>query len=255
MFGQLRTTTDEQGEPWFVGKDVADALGYEAARNAIAAHVDDEDKLTHQISASGQMRNVTFINESGLYSLVMSSKLPSAKVFKRWVTSEALPSIRKHGMYATDITIDKMLEDPDAFIGVLVKYKEERQKRLQMEIEMQKQQKAIEQMKPVNEYANRILNSKSTVTVTQIAQDYGMSSREMNKMLHDLGIQYKVNGQWIVYQQYKSKGYVHSRTFDFTHHSGQRDSRMLTEWTQSGRLFLYNSLKARGILPLIERHL
>lgn len=98
-FGQVRTMTDEKGEPWFVGKDVADALGYEAARNAIAKHVDDEDKLTHQISASGQTRTMTIINESGLYSLVMSSQLESAKRFKRWVTSEVLPTIRRTGGY------------------------------------------------------------------------------------------------------------------------------------------------------------
>ena len=97
-FGQLRTI-DDNGEPWFIGKDVAEALGYEASRNAITKHVDDEDKLTHQISASGQNRNMTVINESGLYSLILSSKLPTAKKFKRWVTSEVLPAIRKHGNY------------------------------------------------------------------------------------------------------------------------------------------------------------
>ena len=98
-FGQVRTAVID-GEPWFVGKDVADALGYGAARNAIAAHVDEEDKLTHRFSASGQRREMTIINESGLYSLVLSSKLPTAKKFKRWVTSEVLPAIRKTGSYS-----------------------------------------------------------------------------------------------------------------------------------------------------------
>ena len=97
-FGSIRTVTIDN-EPWFVGKDVADILGYEASRNAIANHVDDEDKLTHQISAAGQNRNMTLINESGLYSLILSSKLPNTKKFKRWVTSEVLPSIRKTGSY------------------------------------------------------------------------------------------------------------------------------------------------------------
>ena len=97
-FGNVRVV-NVAGEPWFVGKDVAEALGYEVSRNAIAQHVDDEDKLTHQISASGQNRNMTIINESGLYSLIMSSKLPQAKSFKRWVTSEVLPAIRKAGSY------------------------------------------------------------------------------------------------------------------------------------------------------------
>lgn len=97
-FGQIRTVVINN-EPWFVGKDVAGILGYAAERNAIAAHVDDEDKLTHQISASGQMREVTIINESGLYSLILSSKLPTAKQFKHWVTSDVLPAIRKTGKY------------------------------------------------------------------------------------------------------------------------------------------------------------
>ena len=97
-FGNIRII-EKNGEPWFIGKDVAEALGYEASRNAITKHVDDEDKLTHQISASGQNRNMTVINESGLYSLILSSKLPNAKKFKRWVTSEVLPAIRKHGNY------------------------------------------------------------------------------------------------------------------------------------------------------------
>ena len=97
-FGNIRII-EKNGEPWFIGKDVAEALGYEASRNAITKHVDDEEKLTHQISASGQNRNMTVINESGLYSLILSSKLPTAKKFKRWVTSEVLPAIRKHGNY------------------------------------------------------------------------------------------------------------------------------------------------------------
>lgn len=97
-FGNIRII-EKDGEPWFVGKDIAEALGYERADNAIRTHVEDEDKLTHQISASGQNRNMTIINESGLYSLVLSSKLPSAKQFKRWVTSEVLPTIRKTGSY------------------------------------------------------------------------------------------------------------------------------------------------------------
>ena len=99
-FGNIRIS-DKNGEPWFIGKDVAEALGYEASRNAITKHVDDEDKLTHQISASGQNRNMTVINESGLYSLILSSKLPTAKKFKRWVTHEVLPAIRKTGIYKT----------------------------------------------------------------------------------------------------------------------------------------------------------
>lgn len=98
-FGSIRTVMIEN-EPWLVGKDVADALGYEASRNALALHVDDEDKLTHQISASGQRREMILINESGMYALIFGSKLPTAKKFKRWVTSEVLPTLRRTGSYS-----------------------------------------------------------------------------------------------------------------------------------------------------------
>ena len=101
-FGEIRTMTDEKGEPFFVGSDVALRLGYTDPQKAIKMHIDDEDKLTRQIVVSGQMRNVIVINESGLYALILSSKLPQAKAFKRWVTSEVLPQIRKTGSEKSD---------------------------------------------------------------------------------------------------------------------------------------------------------
>ncbi len=115
-FGEIRTV-EIGGEPWFVGKDVAQALGYAAERNAISAHVDEEDKLTHQINAAGQMRDMTLINESGVYALVFGSKLESAKRFKRWITSEVLPQIRKTGSYGSmsqleilQISVNRLVE-------------------------------------------------------------------------------------------------------------------------------------------------
>ena len=108
-FGSIRTVTIEN-EPWFVGKDVAEVLGYQNGSRDINRHVDDEDKLTHQISAAGQNRNMTLINESGLYSLILSSKLPNAKKFKRWVTSEVLPSIRKTGSYGKPMSELEILQ-------------------------------------------------------------------------------------------------------------------------------------------------
>lgn len=110
QFGEIRTVTINH-EPWFVGKDVAEALGYERADNAIRNHVDEEDKLMHQISASGQNRGMYIINESGLYSLIMASKLPTAKQFKRWVTSEVLPSIRKQGSYTQPDMTNQMIDN------------------------------------------------------------------------------------------------------------------------------------------------
>lgn len=119
QFGQVRVITKD-GEPWFVGKDVAEILGYKDTDYAIRAHVDEEDKLIRGFTGSGQNRNMICINESGLYSLILSSKLPGAKQFKKWVTSDVLPSIRKHGMYATD----ELINNPDFLIAAATKIKE-----------------------------------------------------------------------------------------------------------------------------------
>ncbi|WP_200692087.1 Bro-N domain-containing protein, partial [Staphylococcus aureus] len=131
----VRTLTVNE-EPYFVGKDVADILGYKNGSRDINAHVDAEDKLTYQISTAGQRRNQTIINESGLYSLIFSSKLESAKRFKRWVTSDVLPAIRKHGIYATDNVIEQTLKDPDYIITVLTEYKKEKEQNLLLQQEI-----------------------------------------------------------------------------------------------------------------------
>lgn len=157
-------------EPYFVGKDIAVILGYGDTDKAIRRHVDSEDKLTRQFGGSGQRRKMGIINESGLYSLIIASKLPSAKRFKRWVTSDVLPSIRKHGMYATDKVIDQALADPDSMIRVLTELKKEREQRLLAERE-------ADEFRPKARYYDMILQNKSLLTITSIAKDYGMSAR------------------------------------------------------------------------------
>lgn len=159
----VRTLFDEKGELFFVGKDVAEILGYQRPDNAIRNHVDDEDKAMHQISASGQMRNMLAINESGLYSLILSSKLPTAKQFKRWVTSEVLPNIRKHGTHMTSETIEKVLADPDTIIQIATQLKEERAKRMQAEV-------VIEQQKPQVLFAKAVETSETSILVGQLAK-------------------------------------------------------------------------------------
>lgn len=228
-------------EPYFVGKDVADALGYARADNAIRNHVDDDDKLTHQISASGQNRNMTIINESGLYALIFGSKLESAKRFKRWVTSEVLPAIRKHGAYATPRTIDDWLNNPDMMIKALEQLKTEREQRLIAE-------QQVNELKPKATYYDLVLQNKSLLSVSKIAKDYGKSAIWLNNKLHELGIQFKQGDTWLLYQKHADKGYTQSTT----HVIDDEKSRMLTKWTQIGRLFIYELLKDEGVLPLIE---
>lgn len=159
-FGKIRTV-EIDNEPYFVGKDVAEILGYSDVSKAIKMHVDDDEKLTRQFVVSGQNRNMYVINESGLYSLILSSKLPTAKKFKRWVTSEVLPSIRKHGLYATD----ELISNPDIAIAAFQALKEEREQRQLLQFECNKQKQIIGELKPKADYTDIILQSKSLVTV------------------------------------------------------------------------------------------
>ena len=210
-FGDIRTV-EIDGEPWFVGKDVADNLGYQNGSRDINRHVDEEDRQNYQNGTFESNRGLTIINESGLYSLILSSKLPSARRFKHWVTSEVLPAIRKHGIYATEDVTDKILNNPEFGIELLTKYKEERDKRRFLSEQVLTQQKLIAELQPKADYVNQILKSTSSVKTTQIAKDYGMSARAFNKLLYELGIQYRVGDQWVLYAKYQAWGLYISHT-------------------------------------------
>lgn len=161
-FGTIRTTVINE-EPWFVGKDVAVVLGYKDTVNALKAHVDADDKGGCQIATPSGNQNMTVINESGLYSLVLSSKLPGAKKFKRWVTSEVLPSIRKHGAYMTAETIEKVLLNPDTIIKLATDLKEEQQKRKLLEAK-------VEEDKPKVLFAEAVSTAKTSILVGELAK-------------------------------------------------------------------------------------
>lgn len=229
-------------EPYFLGNDVAQILGYEDYRGAINKKVDSEDKLRSQIDHAGQKRSVTLINESGLYSLIFSSKLGSAKRFKRWVTSEVLPAIRKHGLYATDNVIEQTIQNPDYIIHVLTEFKKEREGRLVAE-------QQVQELKPKATYYDLVLQNKSLLSVSKIAKDYGMSARALNKLLHELGVQYKQGDIWLLYAKHQDKGYTQTSTYALD----EEHSKVTTKWTQKGRLFIYELLKNKGVLPSIEK--
>lgn len=242
---EIRTTVID-GTPHFVGKDVAEILGYKRTADAIASHVDSEDKGVGEIETPGGVQKLVVINESGLYSLVLSSKLPSAKKFKRWVTTDVLPDIRKHGAYLSNEKIEEILMDPETIISLAQQVKDERAKNALLT-------QQVSESRPKADYYDKIMQSKSLVTITQIAKDYGWSAKQMNDKLHELGVQYKIGGQWVLYSKYQDKGYTFSTTVDITKKDGSSSVRMNTKWTQKGRVFIYNLLKENDILPTIER--
>ncbi|CAM3293347.1 phage antirepressor KilAC domain-containing protein [Vagococcus fessus] len=224
-------------EPHFIGKDVASILGYSNTAKAIRDHVDIEDK-TQNDSFTVNGTSLILINESGLYSLILKSKLPTAKKFKRWVTSEVLPTIRKHGMYATD----ELLDNPDLMIEAMNRLKEERTLRLVAE-------QRVNELQPKADYYDNILNNNSLTTISVIAKNYGMSANKMNKLLHDLGIQYKQGETWLNYSKYQDKGYTHT---EMKLWPGSTVMKPQIKWTQKGHIFIYELLKDNGILPLVE---
>lgn len=243
-FGSVRTMTIN-GEPWFVGKDVAMVLGYTNPTKAIRVHVDEEDKGVNEMDTPGGKQNIIIVNESGLYNLILSSKLPTAKAFKRWVTSEVLPSIRKNGVYATPEFLQKTISDPQWAMGVLQALADAQDK-------IAVQQKQISEMKPKATYYDLVLQTKNAVNITTIAKDYGLSAITLNKKLHDYGVQYKQGGTWLLYQQYADMGYTKTRTGVYTNKAGEEYASVHTQWTQKGRMFIYEILKEHGILPKME---
>ena len=217
-FGKIRVIMIDN-EPWFVGKDVAIALGYKDTINALKQHVDTEDKLRWKITTSGQRREVTIINESGSYSLILSSKLETAKQFKRWVTSEVLPSVRKHGAYLTQEVMQKTLQDPDYIIGIITALKEEQIKRRELE-----------------KTQTLLMHSDKTYTTVELAKELNLkSAQELNNKLNQMGILYKKNGVWLLYSKYANKGYMEIKQKIL-----QNSSNVIyyAHWTNEGRKFI-----------------
>lgn len=254
QFGEVRTVIGNDGEPRFCLKDVCRALDIKQFR---ANERLGEDVISnHTLSTRGGNQQFMFINEDGLYDVILDSRKIEAKRFRKWVTSEVLPSIRKNGAYLTEKTIERALNEPDFLIELATNLKKEKQARefaegrneVQKDI-IEDQEKAIRVLAVRQSFVDYIMSTPSCVCITQIAKEYGLSAVKLNKFLHEKKIQYCVNGQWLLYADYQDKGYmkgVHVRLENNT-------SREHSQWTQKGRLFLYECLKKYGIIPLMEQ--
>ena len=239
QFGDVRIVLGEDNEPCFCLKDVCNVLGLRS--NDVNQRLDKGVVSTRPLCTSGGTQQVKFVNEDGLYDVILDSRKPEAKAFRKWVTSDVLPSIRKNGAYMTDEALEKALLSPDFGIRLFEKLKEERQARYALEVQQREQQalllqkdERIEELDKENkklaessEYCRKVLQADSLVAITQIAQDYGTTANAMNGYLHKNGIQYRNNG------------------IDHVKNN--------TKWTQKGRLFLYKWFKKRNILPVTER--
>lgn len=257
-FGSVRTVTIN-GEPWFVAADVCRALEINNVSMAISRLDDDEKNTISLTEGIPGNPNKTIVNEPGLYSLVLSSRKPEAKAFKRWITHEVIPDIRQYGMYAASDFLDKALGNPDNWIRMLTEYSAVKKENETLKLETVEQKAVIKSqnnqitlMKPKATYYDLVLQTKNAVNITTIAKDYGLSAVTLNKKLHDYGVQYKKGGTWLLYRQYADMGYTKTRTGVYTNKAGEEYASVHTQWTQKGRMFIYEILKEHGILPKME---
>lgn len=204
-FGQIRTV-EIDGEPYFVGKDVANVLGYADTKNALKAHVDEEDKRGWQITTPGGEQSMTTINESGLYSLILSSKLPTAKKFKRWITSEVLPTIRKHGAYMTPETLEEAILNPDYLLRVVSALKSETDKRKALEATNASLSVDLEIARPKAEYFDELVDRNTLTNFRETAKQLGVPPKKFVDFLLDHKYIYRDKRGKLMPYEMKNKG-------------------------------------------------
>ena len=233
-FGAIRTISNEQGDVMFCGRDVAAALGYKKPEWAIATHVEADDSAKRGVIDSlGREQQAIFINESGLYALILSSKLDSAKRFKHWVTSEVLPSIRREGGYL--VARPEETDEEVLARGILV-----------MQTTLQRRADEIARLQPKADYADEVLDSVSCLTTTQIAKELNMTGCELNNLLRTLRVQYRQSGQYLLYADYARLGYAQSRTLRIRFSNGRVKTHHYLVWTERGRYFIHRLVEKVG---------
>ena len=256
-FGNLRVLTDEKGDPWFVGNVVAEALGYKLARKAVSDHVLSADRKvlkysncskTEQLNLwrGNDTTNKTIINESGLYSLILGSKLPAAIEFKHWVTSEVLPQIRRTGGYIpTHDGEGKPLSDLEI---MSLAFQIHERTIAERDRKIAEQDETIRVLEPKAEYCDEVLESVNCMTMTQVAKEHGTTHAALTKMLHEKGVIYLQSGQWMLYADFCNHGLTRNRTHSYHDSVGVVHSHSYLVWTEKGRMFLDGILR-RDLSP------
>ena len=267
QFGEIRTAGTADN-PMFCLSDVCRVLDLQASdvKKRLKEPWVDSIKVGVQTGTkkdgtpSMQSIGMIFVNEQALYNVIMRSDKPQAEPFQDWVCGEVLPSIRKNGGYiaANGLSDEEIMARALDIAHKTIERKQIENRELKKEnvrLENENIQLIAEnhELKNDRNYLDLIMRSRALLTISQIAQDYGMSGKALNKKLADMGIQYSINGQWILYAKYKDCGYVSSRSIDITRADGRPDVVLHTEWTQAGRKFLYEELKKQGIIPMLER--
>lgn len=238
QFGEVRTIFKD-GQPWFVAKDISDILGY-SETNRMTSRLDEDETISTKLV--GMNMNSTLINESGLYNAVLGSQKPEAKKFKKWVTSDVLPSIRKHGAYMTEDTIEKALTSPDFLIQLATRLKEEKAKN-----ELLKNENKV--LTPKAEYVDNVLSADGLYTITEIAKDFGFKSGyALNKILNGFKVIRNVNDKWCLYADYCGKGYAKDKITVIKKKDGTNKTVSDLYWTEKGRKFIYDFLVRQELI-------
>ena len=256
-FGNLRVLTDEKGDPWFVGAVVAEALGYKVPQKAITDHVLLDDRKVLNFRNFSKMEklnlwqgndttNKTIINESGLYSLILGSKLPEAQAFKHWVTSEVLPQIRRTGGY---IPTHDGEGKPYSDLEIMsLAFQIHERTIAERDRKIAEQDETIRVLEPKATYCDEVLESVNCMTMTQVAKEHGTTHAGLTKMLHEKGVIYLQSGQWMLYVDFCNHGLTRNRTHSYHNNLGEVHSHSYLVWTEKGRMFIDGILR-RDLSP------
>ena len=250
-FGKVRVVAENE-KPYFNLNDVCEILGLKNPRQ-VKSRLNPKGVILVDTLTSGGKQQMNFINESNLYKCIFQSDKPEAEEITEWVTGEVLPAIRKTGMYLTDDVWNSIMNEPEKIGELLINYGKVRQENENLKVKNKIQEQEILELKPKATYYDLILQNPRLLATRIIASDYGMTPNAFNKLLHKNGIQYKQGSVWFLYSKYIGYGYTQTKMQPIVRTGGVPDSVPHMYWTQKGRIFLYDFLKSKGILPVIEQ--